>query len=194
MTADTPARRPRPTEPRIEPITEFDGELADIMATALTHDGKPLNIFGTLGRHPKLLKRFNLLGGFLLNKGLVPARERELVILRVGANAEAEYEFGQHTIIGLDCGLTDDEIAALTRDPASHDWSADDLALIALADDLHADDCVTDATWSALAGRWDDAQLVELLVVAGFYRLVSGFLNSTGVQLDDGVPGFPTPT
>jgi alkylhydroperoxidase family enzyme len=193
MTADTPARRPRPTEPRIEPITEFDGELADIMATALTHDGTPLNIFGTLGRHPKLLKRFNLLGGFLLNKGLVPARERELVILRVGANAQAEYEFGQHTLIGLDCGLTDDEIAALTREPASHDWSADDLALIALADDLHADDCVTDTTWSALASRWDDAQLVELLVVAGFYRLVSGFLNSTGVQLDDGVPGFPNP-
>jgi alkylhydroperoxidase family enzyme len=194
MTADTPARRPRPTEPRIEPITEFDGELADIMATALTHDGTPLNIFGTLGRHPKLLKRFNLLGGFLLNKGVVPARERELVILRVGANAQAEYEFGQHTLIGLDCGLTDDEIAALTRGPTSHDWSADDLALIALADDLHADDCVTDATWSALANRWDDDQLVELLVVAGFYRLVSGFLNSTGVQLDDGVPGFPNPS
>ena len=114
--------------------------------------------------------------------------------MRVGANAQAEYEFGQHTLIGLDCGLTEDEIAALTRDPAGHDWSADDLALIALADDLHADDCVTDTTWSVLADRWDDDQLVELLVVAGFYRLVSGFLNSTGVQLDDGVPGFPNPS
>ena len=119
MTAESSDERIRPTEPRIEPITEFDGELAEIMATALTHDGKPLNIFGTLGKHPKLLKRFNLLGGFLLNKGLVPARERELVILRVGANARAEYEFGQHTVIGRDCGLTDDEIAALTRDPTA---------------------------------------------------------------------------
>lgn len=192
MTAEPFAELVRPTEPRIEPLTEFDGELAEIMATALTHDGQPLNIFGTLGKHPKLLKRFNLLGGFLLNKGMLPARERELVILRVGANARAEYEFGQHTVIGRDCGLTDDEIAALTRAPDRHDWSADDLALIALADELHADDCVTDATWSDLARQWDDAQLVELLVVAGFYRLVSGFLNSTGVQLDDGIPGFPT--
>jgi len=188
MTTDP---RPRPTEPRIEPITEFDGELAEIMATALTHDGKPLNIFGTLGRHPKLLKRFNLLGGFLLNKGLVPARERELVILRVGANARAEYEFGQHTVIGRDCGLTDDEIVALTRDPSDHHWSPTDRALIALADDLHADDCVSDRTWARLAESWDDAQLVELLIVAGFYRLVSGFLNSTGVRLDEGIPGFP---
>lgn len=183
---------PRPSTPRIEPVTEFDGELAEIMATALTHDGTPLNIFGTLGTHPKLLKRFNLLGGFILNKGLVPAREREVVILRVGANARAEYEFGQHTVIGLQCGLTDDEIAALMRDPADHPWSGQDRALIALADDLHADDCVSDATWSELARTWNDAQLVELLVVAGFYRLVSGFLNSTGVRLDPGVPGFPT--
>jgi hypothetical protein len=43
-----------------------------------------------------------------------------------------------------------------------------------------------------LAARWPDDALVELLVVAGFYRLVSGFLNSTGVQLDEGVPGFPS--
>lgn len=182
----------RPEAPRIAPITEFDGELTEILATALTHDGKPLNIFGTLGHHPKLLKRFNLMGGFLLNKGLLPARERELVILRVGANARAEYEFGQHTVIGLDCGLTQTEIDAIVRPPDQHEWSDDDRSLIALADDLHADDCVTDATWAALTIRWDDAQLVELLIVAGFYRLVSGFLNSTGVQLDDGIPGFPS--
>lgn len=186
-----PTAPPRPSEPRIEPVTEFEGELADIMATALTHDGTPLNIFGTLGRHPKLLKRFNLLGGFLLNKGVVPARERELVILRVGANARAEYEFGQHTLIGRECGLTDAEIVALTGDPDDHPWSSADRALIALADELHADDCVSDETWSSLAETWDDPQLIELLVVAGFYRLVSGFLNSTGVRLDDGVPGFP---
>ena len=89
-------------------------------------------------------------------------------------------------------GLTDDEIAALTKAPDTHDWRADDLALIAMADELAAGDCVSDATWAALAARWNDAELVELLIVAGFYRLVSGFLNSAGVQLDPGVPGFPT--
>jgi len=186
----------RPDAPRIEPVdmAAAEGELAEILAGALTHDGRPLNIFGALGRHPKLLKRFNLLGGFLLNKGVLPARERELVILRVGANAAAEYEFGQHTIIGRDAGLTDGEILALTEDPdapGGHVWSADDRALIALADELHDDDCVGDDTWAALASRWNDDELIELLIVAGFYRLVSGFLNSAGVQLDPGVPGWP---
>jgi alkylhydroperoxidase family enzyme len=181
----------RPSDPRIDPIGEPDEELAEILKGALLLDGEPLNIFGVLGNHPKLLKRFNLLAGFLLNKGLLPARDREIVILRVGWNAQAVYEFGQHTLIGKESGLGDDEIRALTLDPADHQWSPEDRALIALADELAADDCVTDETWARLATRWSDAELIELLVVAGMYRLVSGFLNSAGVQLDEGVPGFP---
>ena len=192
MTASRPDSS-RPDAPRIEPVAldDADGELAEILSGALTLDGRPLNIFGVLGRHPKLLKRFNLLGGFLLNKGLLPERERELVILRVGWNAQAEYEFGQHTVIGTRCGLTDDEIRAITRPVDEGAWSTDDRALLAMADALADDDCVTDPTWRVSSGRWSDAELVELLGVAGFYRLVSGFLNRTGVRLDDGVPGFP---
>jgi alkylhydroperoxidase family enzyme len=185
----------RPTHPRIEPIDlddVTDDELRTTLGGALTLDGRPLNIFGVLGHHPKLLKRFNLFGGFLLNKGLIPEREREIVILRIGWNARAVYEFGQHTVIGRRCGLSDEEITALTRAPDEHEWSDDDRTLIAMADDLSTDDCVSDATWAALSTRWSDAELVELLVVAGFYRLVSGFLNSAGVQLDAGVPGFPS--
>jgi 4-carboxymuconolactone decarboxylase len=184
----------RPTSARIPPVVDFDAELQEILAGALSHDGTPLNIFGVLARHPKLLKRFNLLGGFLLNKGLLPEREREIVILRIGWNANAQYEFGQHTLIGRRCGLTDDEIVALTRPIGDHDWSDEDRALIALADELADDDCVTDATWARLASRWNEAELVELLLLAGFYRMVSGFLNSAGVELDAGVPGFPERT
>ncbi|MEZ5377032.1 MAG: carboxymuconolactone decarboxylase family protein [Acidimicrobiales bacterium] len=188
MSTDPSAPAPRPSEPRVAPVAEFDAEVAEILANALTVDGTPLNIFGTLAHHPKLLKRFNLLGGFLLNKGLIPAREREIVILRVGWNAQAVYEFGQHTLIGKQTGLTDDEIAAIAG--GSRDWSDDDRALIDLADDLCRDDVVSDDTWARL-GRWSDAEKVELVIVAGFYRLVSGFLNTMGVQLDNGVPSWP---
>lgn len=169
--------------------------MAEVLGKTLVGDnGRPINIFGTLAHHPKLLKRFNVFGGLFLSHGLLPAREREIVILRVGWNCRAKYEFGQHTVIGRRVGLTDAEIAALTHDPASHEWSAPDLALIALADDLCADDCVSDATWAELRPRWNDAEMVELVMVAGQYRLVSGFLNSMGVQLDPGVPGWPDGT
>jgi 4-carboxymuconolactone decarboxylase len=184
---------PRPESPRIEPLTELTGDAAELAGTLITGaDGRPINIFGTLAKHPKLAKRFNLFGGFLLNKGLLPVREREIVILRVGWNAQSVYEFGQHAVIGRNCGLSDTEIKALaTADPSAGDWSADDQALVAVADDLCRDDCVSDATFAQLQSRWSEAEIMELIVVAGFYRLVSGFLNSTGVQLDPGVPGWP---
>ena len=175
---------------RIDLITEPSDEVREILAGALTHDGSPLNIFGVLSHHPKLMKRFNLMGGFLLNKGEVPAREREIVILRIGWNAQAVYEFGQHTVIGKDCGLTDDEIAAIAGGERA--WSEGDALLIAMADELAADDCVSDETYAGLAAIWNEQQLIELVITAGFYRLVSGFLNTFGVPLDDGVPGWPT--
>ena len=183
---------PRPASPRIAPITQPSPELEEIFAKALVGpSGKPINIFGTLGHHPKLLKRFNVLGGFFLNAGLLPAREREIVILRVGYRCQAVYEFGQHTVIGLRVGLTEAEVSALAS-PTNGNWSAKDQALIALADDLCAENCVSDATWAALQADWNEAELIELVMVAGMYRMVSGFLNSVGVQLDEGVPGWPS--
>ena len=181
--------------PRIQPVdvaNNTDPELAALLAKALLRDdGQPINIFGTLAHHPKLLDRFNRFGGFLLNKGEVPAREREIVILRVGWRSQSVYEFGQHTIIGERVGLTPGEVVALTREVAAHEWSSDDLALIGLADDLCAHNKVGDATWAQLAKRWNETELVELVICAGFYRLVSGFLNTMGVELDPGVPGWP---
>jgi 4-carboxymuconolactone decarboxylase len=187
---------PRPASPRVQPKAADTDELREIFAKALgSPTGKPLNIFGTLAHHPKLLKRFNVLGGFFLNSGLLPDREREVVILRVGHNCQAEYEFGQHTVIGKRVGLTDREISALavadSTDSGTHTWNDTDAALIALADDLCTDNCVSDPTWAAIRQRWNEAEAMELVMVAGFYRMVSGFLNTMGVELDEGVPGWP---
>lgn len=151
----------------------------------------PLNIFSTMVHNRRVANRVVLLGGAFLGKGTIPEREREIVILRVGHRAHAVYEFGQHVLIGKRVGLHDDEIAAIASDDSAHQWSPGDRALIAMVDDLCDDDCVSDATWAELAQTWSPEQLVELLMLAGYYRMISGFLNSAGVQLDEGVPGFP---
>ena len=182
---------PRPDAPRIEPVVEPDGELAEILSAALTHEGRPLNIFGVLGQHPKLLKRFNLLGGFLLYKGLLPEREREIVILRIGWNAQAEYEFGQHTTIGRQTGLSDEEIARITEGPEAAGWSERERLLLRAADELVEDAFLSDETWRALAAHYDTRQLLDLVFTVGQYNLVSMALNSFGVQLDPGTEGFP---
>ena len=153
---------------------------------------EPMNIFRTLAHNTRVLKRFSELGGTLLFRGTVPPRERELVILRVGWNCQSVYEFGQHIVIGRQAGLTEEEIARICEAVAVGSWSSGDEALLAMSDDLCTDNCVSDATWALLTPTWTEEQLVELLIVVGYYRMVSGFLNSAGVQLDDGVPGWPT--
>src|SRR5437588_9910070 len=149
-----------------------------------------LNIFRTLAHNEKLAKGFLRLGGHLLGGGVLPAREREIVILRTGSRAGSEYEFGQHTRLGRQAGLTDDEIAGLADSQVGR-WSDDDDALICLVDELCDHDVVSETTWDRLRARWSDAELLELLVLAGFYRLASGMLNSVGVALEPGTAGWP---
>lgn len=179
------------TEPRLHPVSDPSPDQVEVMPTVLSPGAKPLNIFATLAHHPRLAKRYLVLGTGVLGKGLLPAREREIVILRVGANTGSVYEFGQHTRIGRDVGLTDEEIARLVEPDHGDGWADHERALIQMTDELCADDVVSDATWADLAGRWNEAELVELLLLAGFYRMTAGFLNSARVALDDGVPGWP---
>jgi 4-carboxymuconolactone decarboxylase len=188
----SPLGKLRPASPRIAPLVDLTDELHVIMGGGINSPaGTPLNIFGTIAHHPKLLKRFMNFAGLFLNKGLLPAREREIVILRVGWNCQSVYEFGQHTVIGQRVGLTMVEIVELTKQSTEHQWSARDQALIAMSDELCADNCVSTTTWADLQAYWNEAELVELVMVAGTYRLVSGFLNTMGVELDADTPGWP---
>jgi 4-carboxymuconolactone decarboxylase len=164
--------------PRITPLdTVPDGPMGQ------------LNIFKTIGRHPKMLDGFSRLGGFLLSGKGFPARERELVILRTGWRCGSVYEWGQHVVIGRREGVTDDEIARL-RTPGLDGWSSEDRVLIQFADELCQTNNVSDATWAALSARFDEQQLIELVMCGGFYRMVAGTLNTLGIELDPGVPGW----
>ena len=76
-------------------------------------------------------------------------------------------------------------------DSDSSPWNADDDALVTMVDELCDENIVSEGTWQALKARWTDAELLELLVLVGFYRLVSGMLNSVGVALEPSVRGWP---
>lgn len=153
-------------------------------------DGKPLNIFTTLAHHPRLLKRFNLLGGLFLNTGLLPARVREIVVLRMAWRTGCVYEFGQHTEIGRGVGLVADEIGRLAE-PGLEGWPANDRIVVVMVDELYASDCLRDKTAAQLLLSWGAACLIELIMLAGFYRMLAGVLNSIAVEREPGVPGWP---
>ena len=182
-------------EPRITPLPPAQrDERTEELLRSLRADpeGPDLNIFATLARHPRLLKRWSAFGGTLLYGGELPGRERELVILRTGWNCRADYEWGQHVAIALDAALTEDEVHRVTAGPEDPGWSEQDAVLLRAADELHDQSRISDETWAALAKEYDDRQLIEVCMVVGQYHLVAFTLNSLGVEREEGVPGLPS--
>ena len=186
--------RPKTVGPRtmrLAPLAdeELDEQQAELVRGVLAPGGTQ-NIFRTLVRHPGLFRKWMPFGGKLLN-GKLPARERELAILRVGWLCQSEYEWGQHVPIGRRAGLTDAEIARIPKGPDADGWSDLDVAVLRATDELHEDACIGDATWARLAEDYDDKQLIELVMSVGHYHLVSMTLNTLGVQREEGVVGLP---
>jgi 4-carboxymuconolactone decarboxylase len=179
----------RPNKARVAPSPVALKKARDYMA------GKPhnaVNIIATMAHHDGFAHAFRGLTRFVLEEATVPRRQRELVILRMGWNCQAQYEFGQHTLMAKANGVTDEEIASVTRPLATHAWSEEDSVLLQMVDDLHQDDCISQDIWDKLESLWTTPEIIEFTASALTYRMVSGFLNSFGVELDEGVPGWPS--
>ena len=181
-------RRPLRVPP--VPPAARTGQIRELLDQALVGTGPDANIFATLVRAPGLYRRWLPFGGKLL-AGKLPPRDRELVILRTGWNCGAEYEWAQHARIALNSGLTTEEVERVTLDQASGGWAPFDATLLQAADELHETSTISDPTWSELAARYDVEQLIELPMLVGHYHLVAMVLNALGVELDEGLEGFP---
>jgi 4-carboxymuconolactone decarboxylase len=180
--------------PRIEPVDlgRLDADQRAALSPFLDNGGgkvgggRVLNIFRTLARAPKALTAFLGWGSYILSRhNALSARDRELVILRTGYNCRSGYEWTQHRRIGLDSGLTKDEIERIKAGPDADGWSDIDRAMLRATDDLTSHHFVFDASWSALAPLGDKGRM-DLVMTVGQYTQVSMMLNSFGIQVEDG--------
>jgi 4-carboxymuconolactone decarboxylase len=184
------------TEPRIAPLAPpYEPQTQAFLEKWMPPGSpvEPLRLFRTLAVHEDMASRMRPLGAGILGHGRVGARERELVIHRTCARTGAEYEWGVHAVAyGKPLGLSDEQIAATVNgtpdDPA---FSDEDALLVRLADELHDTCTVSDALWQALAERFSEDQLLELLIIAGQYRLISYIVNGVRVEQEPWAARFP---
>jgi len=187
---DRPVTTARPSTPRIAPLPEAEWDESARTLVEQASGGGAVNIFTTLVRHRRLFRRWSAFGGVLLT-GTLPARDRELLILRTGWLCQSPYEWGQHVRLAKAAGLSDEEIQRVAVGTDAPGWSDLEATLLRAADELHADACITDSTWAALAAAYTVEQMIEVPMLVGQYHLVSFTLNSVGVQREPGVPGLP---
>jgi alkylhydroperoxidase family enzyme len=184
----------RLSKPRIEPVDldRLDADQRAALSPFLDNGGgkvgggKVLNIFRTLAHAPKALTAFLGWGSYILSRrNALSERDRELVILRTGYNCRSGYEWTQHKRIGLDIGLTEDEIERIKAGPDAAGWNDIDRAMLRATDDLTSNHFVSDASWAALAPLGDKGRM-DLVMTVGQYTQVSMMLNSFGIQVEDG--------
>ena len=175
--------------PLVDPsaATDAQRELMDLGRTGRPYVPK---VYATLANHTALATPWMRFGTAILYTGTLPGRDRETLILRAAHNCRADYEWGQHVGWGRREGLTDDELTGIAEGAGSDKLDAWGRLLVRAADELFAGARLEDATWAALAERYDPQQLIEVCFTVGQYTMLAYALNSIGVTPEDGAPAL----
>lgn len=169
--------------PRIAPLDtsgndEFTQRVLDEIG-----ESAHLHLFRTLAIHPALLRKFLPFGGKLLWGGLLSGRDRELAILRIAHRSRCDYERTKHEVLARAEGIDEDELRSI-EPSATGSWSERDLAIFAVVDELDELCTITAPTWDRIRPHLADAELVELILLVGNYRMLAGLINGLGIDLE----------
>lgn len=176
--------------PRITPLEP--PYAADVQASfdAIMQGAPPLTLFRTLATSEWAWRKFR--AGSLLDRGPLSLRERELVIDRTCALAENEYEWGVHiATFAAAARLTPEEVAATAgAGSAAPLWTEAERALLQAAEALHARAALSDDEFAALRAHYDEDQVLEVLLLCGFYRMVSYVVGGLALPREPGAARF----
>ena len=115
----------------------------------------------------------------------LPARHRALLVLRTAWLTQSSYLWADHVPAARATGVMPDEIRRVAEGPDAAGWDPFEATLLRLADELYVNSSVRDATWDALAARYDLYNLFDAVMAVNETTLVAMLYNSWGVQPDD---------
>jgi alkylhydroperoxidase family enzyme len=184
-----------PESPRLAPLqpSEWSTAAGEALAPLLPPTGRPkgdgrpkgLNALGVLARYPALSRAYNTFSGQVMYGSTLSARHRELLVLRVAADRNAEYQWRQHVASASDNDVDPEEVARVAVGPDAPGWSDVERALLRAVDELLGDALIADETWSVLADALEEHQLMDLVFTVGAYDVLAMALRTFGVPLDD---------
>ncbi len=166
---------------RLPPLPADQWDDATRQALSAMRGADTNNALSTFAHHPALAKAFLRFNVHLLMASTLPARLRELAILRVAHLRGSEYEWAHHVDLAKKEGITDEEIAAVQRGEAAAPFEA---ALLRGVDELNDKSELSDRTWAALGERLDDQQRMDFVFTVGCYTTLAMAFNTFGVQLE----------
>jgi len=141
----------------------------------------PMNfdILGVLARHPAMAQEFMNYNAFLLQRGELPLRLRELAILRVAHVRRSVFFWGEHVRVAMAGGLSETDIARLAA--GSEDFEGADRLVLEATDELLAGGRAAPQTWRHLVEELGTHQAMELIFVVGTYAMLAMACDTWGL-------------
>lgn len=182
--AQTVTNGPRYAPLTLDEVSPEGQEQVDALRAAFSiPDSRPFPDVSLITlRHPGMFKGQMVLGIELAAKGAIPARERELAILRIALLTRASFEWCEHVDIGKAFGVTPEEIERVIDGSDAPGWTEHESAVLRGVEELLADYCISDSTWATLAKTWDEKQMLEYPMLVGSYLMTALQQNSLKIQ------------
>jgi alkylhydroperoxidase family enzyme len=162
------------TDPRLAAADDEQiraaGLLESLRVGSATAGRVPQSLLETIAHAGPVAASWLSFATALLTDGVLPARLRELAILRVAWRTRSEYVWGGHAAMAAAAGLCVAEVAAGVAEQAA---SEAETAVLRACDELLDTGTIADPTWDALAGALSPPELVELVLTVGNYRTVA---------------------
>lgn len=165
------------------------GEKVPRAGSGHTLDPLKFDIIGVLARHPGLAQAFLTFNGFLLQRGELSPRLRELAILRVAHIRRSAFFWGEHTRLAVDSGVPEQDIARLAG--GNEGFSGADLLTLEATDEMLADGRVDGGTWERLVAALDTHAAMELIFVVGTYTMLAMAFRTWGLAPPPGSAPLP---
>ena len=179
--AGQPSEPKRSTVRRVEPFTRPTGR-------RLPSDGSSQPVCPD---SLDLCRKFQTMSAHFVQNHRIPLREKELLILRTAYLSRAQYQWGRHYNTGKRAGLTDEEIARIVEGPDAAGWTPFEAVLLRAADEMHTSRFISEPTWKALAERYSDHYLLEVVLIIGNYTMLAMYQNTIGMPLEPGLRIMP---
>ena len=181
--------------PRIQPLEPpYEATAAQLLERMMPEGVPPISLFRTFAKNEPMTAALMPWGGYELSSELsLGLRERELIINRTCARCECEYEWGVHVAFFAEqARLTSEQIASLTHGQAEDAcWDGPrERLLISIADSLHDVATIDDELYARAAAHFSEAELLDMLLLCGWYHAISFAANGAGVELEPGSPRF----
>jgi alkylhydroperoxidase family enzyme len=177
----SPESRGKLSAPRIKPVEESEWSAAhkEFLKPGVSRSNNVKTCLYNL----ELCRRYAPFMSYFVDESTLTLRDKEVLVLRTAFLCKADYIWNAHVTRAKGAGMSDADIAAIVEGAKSRRLSGRDAVLVRAADELHANQFVSDATWKSLEGMYQKPQLLEAVFIVGQYTMLAMYQKSIGVPI-----------